>query len=202
MYLSSPNRAPDGSRQPASEKWSLALKWMESADQRDLEGSIMSLTDAFNSIEESVASMAESGIDPRHFELNFETARRMSSDFQTIYNECDYLISNHSARFNADLLYLLRELRNLCAHRFGSSMDRSMFMPIAVECILPMKESVRSSLYDVLDRNPGTGLRRLKALASGSRLPEPSFLMVLIPDGYVCRDKNDVWVVPVDCLGP
>ena len=159
MYLSSPNRAPDGSRQPASEKWPFALKWIRSADQRDLEESIMSLTDAFNGIEESVASMAESGIDPRHFELNFETARRMSSDFQTIYNECDYLISNHSARFNANLLYLLRELRNLCAHRFGSSMDRSMFMPIAVECILPMKESVRSSLYDVLDRNPGTGLR-------------------------------------------
>lgn len=45
-------------------------------------------------------------------------------------------------------------------------------------------------------------LRRLKALASGSRLPEPSFLMVLIPDGYVCRDENGVWVVPIDCLGP
>ena len=45
-------------------------------------------------------------------------------------------------------------------------------------------------------------LKRLKALASGSRLPEPSFLMVLIPDGCVCRDENGVWVVPIDCLGP
>ncbi len=45
-------------------------------------------------------------------------------------------------------------------------------------------------------------LRRLKALASGTRIPEPSFLMVLIPDGYVSRDENGVWVVPIDCLGP
>ncbi len=159
MYLSSPNRAPDGSRQPASEKWPLALKWMESADQRDLEGSIRSLTDAFNDIEITVAPIVRSGEYPRNSVLSFEAALRLSSDFQTMYNECDYLIDRYSARFNADLLYLLRDLRNLCAHRFGTSMDTSMFVPLAIECILPMKESLRSSLYDVLDRNPGTGLR-------------------------------------------
>lgn len=117
------------------------------------------MTDAFNDIEISVAPIVGSGMDPRIFILSFETARRMSSDFQTMYNECDYLIDRYSARFNADLLHLLRDLRNLCAHRFGTSMDTSMFVPLAIECILPMKESVRSSLYDVLDRNPGTGLR-------------------------------------------
>ncbi len=90
----------------------------------------------------------------------FETAQRMSTDFQTLYNECDYLIDSYSACFNTDLLYLLKELRNLCAHRFGTSMDTSMFGFVAVECVLPMKESVRSSLYDVIRQSPGTGLEQ------------------------------------------
>ncbi len=45
-------------------------------------------------------------------------------------------------------------------------------------------------------------LKRLKALASGSGLPEPSFMMVLIPDGYVCKNEDGIWTVPIDCLEP
>ncbi len=136
-----------------------APEWMIRADMRSLEDSIESLTDAINDIEDVTMPLVRSGIDLYGYTLDFSQAQRLSSDFQTIYNECAFLMDRYSARFNAEDLTYLRHLRRLCAHRFGSSMDRSMFIPIAVECILPMKESVRSSLYEVLDRNPGTGLR-------------------------------------------
>lgn len=45
-------------------------------------------------------------------------------------------------------------------------------------------------------------LLRLRDLAEDAGLPAPSFMMVLISNGYVSRDDEGVWVVPVDCLGP
>lgn len=159
MFHYSLNRAPDSSKQPTHERWPSAFKWISLADQRDLKESIQSLTDAFNDLEQSISLIRGSWNGPVLPEPSFEIAQRMSSDFQTIYNECEYLIDNHSARFNADLLYLLKELRNLFAHRFGTSMDRSMLVPITVECILPMKESLRSSLYEVIKNNPEIRLK-------------------------------------------
>lgn len=45
-------------------------------------------------------------------------------------------------------------------------------------------------------------LMKLKSLAEESGFAGPSFMMVLISNGYVSRDENGVWVVPIDCLGP
>ena len=136
-----------------------APEWMIRADMRSLEDSIESLTDAINDIEDITMPLVESGIALYGHNLDFSQAQRLSSDFQTIYNECAFLMDRYSARFNAEDLTYLRHLRRLCAHRFGSSMDRSMLLQVAVCEILPMKESIRSCLIDVLDRNPGTGLR-------------------------------------------
>lgn len=136
-----------------------APEWMKRADMRSLEDSIRSLTDAINDIEDVTMPLVKSGIDLYGYTLDFSQAQRLSSDFQTIYNECAFLMEHYSARFNAEDLTYLRHLRRLCAHRFGSSMDRSMLLQTAVYDILPMKESIRSSLLDVLDMNPGTGLK-------------------------------------------
>ena len=45
-------------------------------------------------------------------------------------------------------------------------------------------------------------LLRLRELAERAELQAPSFMMVLISNGYVSRDENGVWVVPIDYLGP
>ncbi len=45
-------------------------------------------------------------------------------------------------------------------------------------------------------------LTKLKDLTESSGFAGPSFMMVLISNGYVSRDENGVWVVPIDCLGP
>ncbi len=82
----------------------------------------------------------------------------MSSDFITLYNECEFLEDNYSADFNPESMTKLRHLRRLCAHRFGSSMDTSMFLTVVIEEILPMKEPIRSVLLEVLKRNPKTGM--------------------------------------------
>ncbi len=41
------------------EKWPLVFEWLDLSNQHDLEKSILSLTDAFNDLEESVAPITE-----------------------------------------------------------------------------------------------------------------------------------------------
>lgn len=135
-----------------------APKWMVEADNRRLEDSLQSLMDAFNDIEATVNPLIEAGVDIERYVLDYPTCQRLSSDFIILYNECEFLENNYSAKFNADLLTYLRHLRRLCAHRFGSSMDASRFLQVAVIQILPMKKPIKSKLYDVLKDNPGTGM--------------------------------------------
>lgn len=127
---------------------------MDDADRRNLKQSMQSLMDAINDIERIVNPILESGENVMKYKLRFSERQRLSSDFTTISNECKYLVTKHSAKLNRNLLDYLQELRNLCAHRFGSSMDTSMFLYTAAYSVLPMKESIRSMLYDVLERYP------------------------------------------------
>lgn len=131
---------------------------MLKADIRSLEDSILSLTDSFNDIEAVVKPLLDAGINIETYEPDFATCQRLSSDFITLYNECEFLDDKYSAEINDDTLTYLRHLRRLCAHRFGSSMDTSRFIYATVIYILPMKEPIRSRLYDVLKENPGTGM--------------------------------------------
>ncbi len=133
-------------------------RWMVIADRRRLEDSIQSLTDAFNDIESIVLPLKQAGVDLQTYRPDFVTRQRLSSDFITLYNECEFLELNYHAKFNSDDLAYLRHLRKLCAHRFGSSMDDSMFLIEVDTQILRMKGSIKSKLYNVLDENPGTGM--------------------------------------------
>lgn len=135
-----------------------APKWMVEADDRRLEDSFQSLMDAFNDIEATVNPLIDAGVNIEKYLLDYPVCQRLSSDFIILYNECEFLEDNYSAKFNANQLTYLRHLRRLCAHRFGSSMDASRFLQVAVNHILPMKEPIRSKLYDILKHNPGTGM--------------------------------------------
>lgn len=148
-----------------------APRWMVEADNRTLEDSLQSLMDAFNNIEATVNPLIEAGVDIERCVLDYPVCQRLSSDFIILYNECDFLDKKYSAEFNADLLTYLRHLRRLCAHRFGSSMDASRFLQVTVIQILPMKEPIRSKLYDVLKKNPGTGMEG--RVASFNRRSKP-----------------------------
>ena len=138
----------------------LKTEWMTLADRRSPQESIQSLMDAINDIERIVEPILASVDDVTEYKLRFSDKQRLSSDFTTISNECKYLVTKHSAKLNRNLLDYLQELRNLCAHRFGSSMDTSMFLHTAVNSILPMKESIRSMLYDVLKQYPDSDMKR------------------------------------------
>lgn len=59
MSLFSLNRAPVNGMQSFREKWPLVFEWLDLSNQHDLEKSILSLTDAFNDLEESVAPITE-----------------------------------------------------------------------------------------------------------------------------------------------
>ena len=131
---------------------------MVRADIRRLDDSLQSLMDAFNDIEAVVNPLIEAGVDIETYELEFPIRQRLSSDFITLYNECEFLDDHYHAEFNDDDLTYLRHLRRLCAHRFGSSMDGSLFLHEVVYQIIPMKKPIKSRLYDVLKKNPGTDM--------------------------------------------
>lgn len=136
-----------------------APQWMVEADRRDLAGSLQSLMDAFNDIEAVVNPIAASGADLLGYDAGFETNIRLSGDCTTLYNECEYLSENYSAKLNPQLVAYLHHLRNLCAHRFGSSMNTTHFVYEMVYSVLPMKESIRSMIHDVLKENPDRVMR-------------------------------------------
>lgn len=45
-------------------------------------------------------------------------------------------------------------------------------------------------------------LLSLKRTVEESEYPDPSFMMVIVSNGYVSLTPEGVWVVPIDCLGP
>ncbi|MCQ2079764.1 MAG: DUF4143 domain-containing protein [archaeon] len=45
-------------------------------------------------------------------------------------------------------------------------------------------------------------LRRLRDQAVEAGHQAPSFMMILISNGYVSLDADGIWTVPIDCLGP
>lgn len=141
----------------ARRDYSPAPKWMDAVDKRTLESSLQSLMDAFNDLEYVLKhQIGEDNYDT--YMPDYFLGQRLSSDFITIYNECEFLEENYSAKFNPKSMSYLRHLRRLCAHRFGSSMDISMFPTVIAEEIIPMKEPIRSVLLEVLKRNPETGM--------------------------------------------
>ena len=77
------------------------------ADQRSLFASFESLLYAFNDIESVLEDIIEEGHIIGEYTPEFPTYQRLSSDFITLYNECEYLTKNHRARLNnKDLTYL------------------------------------------------------------------------------------------------
>ena len=135
-------------------------EWMIFADQRSLFASFESLLYAFNDIESVLEDIIEEGHIIGEYTPEFPTYQRLSSDFITLYNECEYLTKNHRARLNNKDLTYLRHLRRLCAHRFGISMDTSRFLLAAQNDILPMKESIRSMMFEVLNENPNPNMEQ------------------------------------------
>ena len=47
-----------------------------------------------------------------------------------------------------------------------------------------------------------SNLLSLKNLAANAGYTEPSFMMVIISNGYVSQTAEGVWIVPIDCIGP
>ena len=76
-------------------------KWMTDVDKRRLEDSLQSLMDAFNDIEYAVKDLIDT-VDYKHYKPNYNLGQRLSSDFITLYNECEFLEDNYSADFNAN----------------------------------------------------------------------------------------------------
>lgn len=129
--------------------------WMDEADKRTLSEAYISLTDAFNGIEKIILPILNEGTDLRTYVARPYICLALSSYCTTLYNECDYLINTYSYPqrdgFDEFIVYL-KQLRNLCAHRYGSTMNTKDFLPSVAFCILPMKESIRSMLYDILHK--------------------------------------------------
>lgn len=133
---------------------------MREADVRSFEDSVYSLTDAFNNIERMVKPLIDSGEDLLETEQSQEYYTLLTSYFVTLYKECEFITDNYSARLTEDKLSYLYHLRNLCAHRFGSTMSTHRLIDETAKVILPMKESIRSMLFDALVQEPNPELEK------------------------------------------
>ena len=85
---------------------------------------------------------------------------------EIIYNECEYLVKNHHSELTERKLEYLRQMRNVCSHRFGSTMDDYNFLDACIHVILPMKDSLKSMLMDSVKNHPDSkvDMQRLSSL--------------------------------------
>ena len=160
---------------------STVMDWMDETDRRNFRASAISLMDAYDDLEQIAGPYEDFEGDITRVDVGFQTYQRMSSDFTTIFNECDYLIHDLSKGkrkgyekrekkfLSKDNEKLLRELRNLCAHRFGSSMDTTMLLGIAVDYVLPLRKSIRAMLLDLLKENPSSADLKERMVAFNRR---------------------------------
>ena len=124
---------------------------MTESEVKDLSLSITDLVDAFNDLE---AIVGEYGVMTwRDYHMEYPDFARMCSDCIFLYNECERIIDNFGGHLNRKQLDYLRYLRINCAHYCGSTRNNIRYYEAVYYVIIPMKEKIRSMLYEVIEKN-------------------------------------------------
>lgn len=135
--------------------------WMakEYHDSRhSFDNSLTALIEAVTELKKLAVPYRDNGYDLSGIKIDYATKSALAMCCQVMYTECKYLVDVHSAVFNKKKLEYLELLRNVCAHRFGSTMKDYLFLDAVVFSILPIAESVKSMLMEELDRHPESSI--------------------------------------------
>ncbi len=130
--------------------------WMTELERYDVSQSAENLITAFNDLETIVDEYG--GMTRRNYSLSYPDFARMCADCTIIYNECERLLDRFGGRLDNELYDYLRHLRIACAHYSGSSTNDFGYYDAVEHAVLPMKEKIRSMLYDVIKRNGEYGM--------------------------------------------
>ena len=126
-------------------------KWMTELERSELSNSVNNLMKAFNDLEEIVHEhgfMVE-----EKFKLDYPTFARLCSDCTFIYNECERIINEYGGYLNRKDLEYLRHLRITFAHFSGPVTNSVRYYNAVIFTVIPLKEKIRSMLYEVIDNN-------------------------------------------------
>ncbi len=126
-------------------------QWMTELEKSDLYDSVNNLTAAFNDLEAIVLEYGE--MSKEEYELDCPTFARLCSDCTFIYNECERIINDYGGYFNKRELEYLRHLRITCAHYSGLTTNSVRYYNAVIYAVIPLKEKIRSMLYEVIDSN-------------------------------------------------
>ncbi len=107
----------------------------------------------------------------------------------------------------ADLMNLVRDMLSKQANKYGQANDIWKLLSsgnFEVDAVIQLKDERWAAIEVTMGagelEKAAENLLKFRDNIDYSKMPQPSFLMVLTATQYAFQMKNGVWVVPISCL--